>query len=99
MSITVEVRGGNLEKAMRVLKKKVQKAGIIKDLRAKQYFSKPSEIKREKAKERAKVIRKAQKANDEMLGYKYVKALKLKKFRDSMPSVLMLYILLLLGNS
>ena len=30
MSITVEVRGGNLEKAMRVLKKKVQKAGIVK---------------------------------------------------------------------
>ena len=54
MSITVEVRGGNLEKAMRVLKKKVQKAGIVKDIRAKQYFSKPSEIKREKAKERAK---------------------------------------------
>ena len=79
MSITVEVRGGNLEKAMRVLKKKVQKAGIIKDLRAKQYFSKPSEIKREKAKERAKVIRKAQKANDEMLGYKWVKGVKVKK--------------------
>ena len=46
MSITVEVRGGNLEKAMRVLKKKVQKAGIIKDIRNKRYFSKPSEIKR-----------------------------------------------------
>tara|TARA_B100001057_G_scaffold373476_1_gene377909 strand:+ start:2703 stop:2945 length:243 start_codon:yes stop_codon:yes gene_type:complete len=79
VSITVEVRGGNLEKAMRVLKKKVQKAGIVKDLRAKQYFLKPSEIKREKAKERAKVIRKAQKANDEMLGYKYVKGVKVKK--------------------
>ena len=64
MSITVEVRGGNLEKALRVLKKKVQKAGIVKDIRAKQYFSKPSEIKREKAKERFKVIRKAQKANE-----------------------------------
>lgn len=79
MAITVDVRGGNLEKAMRVLKKKVQKAGIVKDLRAKQYFLKPSEIKREKAKERAKVIRKAQKANDEMLGYKYVKGVKVKK--------------------
>ena len=79
MSITVEVRGGNLEKAMRVLKKKVQKAGIIKDIRNKRYFSKPSEIKRAKAKERAKIIRKAQKANDEMLGYKYVKGVKVKK--------------------
>ena len=78
MSITVEVRGGNLEKALRVLKKKVQKAGIVKDIRAKQYFSKPSEIKREKAKERAKVIRIAQKAYDEMLGYKWVIGVKVK---------------------
>ena len=60
MSITVEVRGGNLEKAMRVLKKKVQKAGLVKEARARQYFSKPSEIKREKAKERSKINRKAQ---------------------------------------
>ena len=79
MSITVEVRGGNLEKALRVLKKKVQKAGIVKDIRAKQYFSKPSEIKREKAKERSKVIRKAQKAHDELLGYRWVKGVKVKK--------------------
>ena len=49
MSITVEVRGGNLEKAMRVLKKKIMKAGIIKDIRDKRYYKKPSEIKREKS--------------------------------------------------
>ena len=79
MSITVEVRGGNLEKAMRVLKKKVQRAGIIKIIRDKKYFSKPSEIKREKAKERAKIIRKAQKTNDEMLGYRWVKGVKVKR--------------------
>ena len=46
MSITVEVRGGNLEKAMRVLKKKVQKAGIVKEARDRQYYQKPSEKKR-----------------------------------------------------
>ena len=79
MSITVEVRGGNLEKAMRVLKKKVQKAGILKEYRDKQYYKKPSEIKREKAKERAKVIRKAQKVNDEFMGYRWVKGEKVKK--------------------
>ena len=79
MSITVEVRGGNLEKAMRVLKKKVQKAGLIKTIRDKKYFSKPSEIKREKAKERAKIIKKAQKTNDEMLGYRWVKGVKVKR--------------------
>ena len=79
MSITVEVRGGNLEKAMRVLKKKVQKAGLGKAASARQYFSKPSEIKREKAKERSKIIRKAQKQNDELLGYRWVKGVKVKK--------------------
>jgi len=79
VSITVEVRGGNLEKALRVLKKKVQKAGIIKQTRDKKYFMKPSEIKREKAKERSKIIRKMQKANDEILGYRWVKGVKVKK--------------------
>ena len=79
MSITVEVRGGNLEKAMRVLKKKVQRSGIIQSIKDKKYFMKPSEIKREKAKERSKIIRKAQKANDELLGYRWVKGVKVKK--------------------
>jgi len=79
MSITVEVRGGNLEKALRVLKKKVQKEGIIKNLRDKKYFIKPSQIKREKAKERANIIRKAQKINDEILGYRWIKGVKVKK--------------------
>jgi len=79
VSITVEVRGGNLEKALRVLKKKVQKAGIINQIRDKKYFSKPSEIKRERAKERSKIIRKMQKANDEMLGYRWVKGVKVKR--------------------
>jgi small subunit ribosomal protein S21 len=40
MSITVEVRGGNLEKAMRVLKKKVMKEGLVKELRDRQYYQK-----------------------------------------------------------
>ena len=79
MTITVEVRGGNLEKAMRVLKKKVQKAGLVKEIRARQYFQKPSEIKREKAKARAKLIAKAQRKNDEMLGYTWVKGEKIKR--------------------
>ena len=51
MSIKVEVRNGNLEKAMRVLKKKVLKEGIIQTLKAKQYYEKPSEKKVRKAKE------------------------------------------------
>ena len=68
MSITVQVRQGNLEQAMRVLKKKVQKAGIVKEARERQYFMKPSEKKREVMKTRAITLKKAQKKNDEMLG-------------------------------
>ena len=51
MSITIQVRNGNLEQALRVLKKKSQKAGILKELKARQYFEKPSEKRRRKKKE------------------------------------------------
>jgi len=65
--IEVQVRGGNLEKAMRVLKKKVLKAGIIKEYRDRQYYKKPSEIKREKKKEGIKNYKKAQKLRESRL--------------------------------
>jgi small subunit ribosomal protein S21 len=58
LSITVEVRGGNLEKAMRVLKKKIQKDGLMKEFKDKQYYQKPSEIKREKKKQGIKNYKK-----------------------------------------
>ena len=61
MSIKVEVRNGNLEQAMRVLKKKVLKEGIIRDYRMKSVYEKPSEIKRRKKKEGIANFRKKQK--------------------------------------
>tara|TARA_A100001388_G_scaffold184478_1_gene138428 strand:+ start:845 stop:1054 length:210 start_codon:yes stop_codon:yes gene_type:complete len=69
LTITVEVRKGNLEKAMRVLKKKVQKEGIIKDLRAKQYYEKPSEVRRRKKKEGIKNFKKKMKKLELIRGY------------------------------
>ena len=57
--IEVQVRGGNLEKAMRVLKKKVMKEGIVKEIKRRQFYSKPSEIKREKKKEGIKNYKKS----------------------------------------
>ena len=56
--IEVQVRGGNLEKAMRVLKKKVQKEGIVRELKERQYYRKPSEIKREAKKQGIKNMKK-----------------------------------------
>ena len=51
MGITIEVRNNNIEKALRVLKKKLNKDGLMKEIKARQYYIKPSEKKREKKKE------------------------------------------------
>ena len=51
MSITIQIRNGNVEQALRVMKKKLQKDGFLKELKARQYFEKPSEKKRRKKKE------------------------------------------------
>ena len=64
MAITVEVRHGNVEKAMRVLKKKLLKAGTLREYREKQYYRKPSEIKREKKKQGIKNYKKQQKIRE-----------------------------------
>jgi len=58
LTVVVEVRNGNLEKAMRVLKKKVQREGLLKELRDRQYYVKPSEKKREAKKQGIKNYRK-----------------------------------------
>lgn len=39
-----------MERALRRLKKKLDREGVIRDVRAKRYFEKPSEIKRRKKK-------------------------------------------------
>ena len=69
MTITVEVRGGNLEKAMRVLKKKVQKEGIVKEIKRRQFYAKPSEVKREKKKEGIKNFKKKMAKLERIRGY------------------------------
>ena len=51
MTIEVQVRGNNVEKAMRVLKKKLMKDGLMKELRQRQYYEKPSLKKQRKLKE------------------------------------------------
>ena len=63
--VKIIVKNNNVEQAIRVLKRKVQKAGIIKELRERQYFVKPAEKRREAKKARKKVLYKIQKQNDE----------------------------------
>jgi|TARA_Y100000294_G_scaffold74281_1_gene70010 small subunit ribosomal protein S21 len=59
--ITVEVRNNNVEKALRVLKKKLIKSGQMKELKERQYYQKPSFKKREKKKEGIRRYKKEQK--------------------------------------
>ena len=69
MTINVTVRNGNLEQAMRVLKRKVQKEGLIKELRERQFYKKPSEIRQEKIKEARKNWIKKQKKLEKIRGF------------------------------
>ena len=69
MSITIEVRKGNVEQAMRVLKRKVQKEGLVKELRERQYYEKPSAKKRRKKKENIAYCKKLKKKLERQRGY------------------------------
>tara|TARA_X000000368_G_scaffold361537_1_gene305793 strand:- start:138 stop:347 length:210 start_codon:yes stop_codon:yes gene_type:complete len=69
LSITIEVRKGNVEQAMRVLKRKVQKEGLVKELRERQYYEKPSAKKRRKKKENIANCKKLKKKLERLRGY------------------------------
>ena len=67
--VEVIVRNGNLEKAMRVLKKKVQKEGLLKELKDRQYYQKPSEKKREAKKQGIKNVKKRMAKLERLRGF------------------------------
>lgn len=59
MGLKIEVRNNNVEKAMRILKKKLLKEGVFQLLKMKQHYEKPSDKRVRKAKEmRANFIKK-----------------------------------------
>jgi small subunit ribosomal protein S21 len=43
---TIIVRNNNIEKALRVLKRKAKKDGLLQELKDRQYYQKPSEKRR-----------------------------------------------------
>lgn len=59
--INVRVFNNNVEKAIRVLKKKMLKDGVMKELKQRRYYEKPSEKKLRLKKENIRRWRKAQK--------------------------------------
>ena len=58
MTIEVVVRDNNVDKALRVLKKKLQKDGLFRELRLRQHYEKPSLKKQRKLKESLRRIAK-----------------------------------------
>ena len=54
----VSVRDNNVEQASRVLKKKMQREGIFREMKLRRFFEKPSE---RKAREKAEAIRRCRK--------------------------------------
>jgi small subunit ribosomal protein S21 len=50
-AIQVKVQDNDLEKAMRILKKKIQNDGLFKRLKLKKSYEKPSEFRRRKLRE------------------------------------------------
>ena len=65
----VVVKNGNVERAMRTLKKKLQKEGLLKELKQKQYFEKPSAKKARKKAEGIKRYQRNLKKKMERVGY------------------------------
>ena len=64
--LTVEVRNGDFNFALRKFKKKVAEDGVLQELRQREYYEKPS-IKRAKAKKagRARWLKKIAKENED----------------------------------
>lgn len=58
MLLKVLVRDNNVDQALRVLKKKLQREGVFREMRRRRAFEKPSE---KKARERAEAIRRKRK--------------------------------------
>ena len=58
-TLTVTVQGENVDKALRTLKRRLQKEGVLKDMRSKRFYEKPSVKKKRKQKDAERKRRKA----------------------------------------
>ena len=60
----VEVRHNNVEQALRILKRKTQKEGIIKIAKKKEFYEKPTAKRQRKKKSVQKTLRKLRMKNE-----------------------------------
>ena len=64
--IEVQVRDNNIEQALRVLKKKMQREGIFREMKMRRHFEKPSERRVREDAESQRRWRKLQRKRDMM---------------------------------
>ena len=57
--LQVQVRDNNVEQALRVLKKRLQREGVFREMKLRKYFEKPSE---ERVRRKADAVRRSRKA-------------------------------------
>jgi len=69
LGIRIDVKNNNVEKAMRILKKKLQKDGFFKLIKMKQTYEKPSEKRVRKQKELRANYLKRRKLEIQLRGY------------------------------
>lgn len=67
--VTILVKNGNVDRAMRTLKKKLQKEGVLKELKQRQYFEKPSAKRARKKAEGIKRYQRNERKKIEQRGY------------------------------
>lgn len=64
--VEVEVHNNNVEQAMRILKKRMQREGIFREMKIRRYYEKPSAAnKRKKAESRRRRRKLARKLHDD----------------------------------
>ena len=66
MTLEVRVKNNNVEKAMRQLKKKVMKDGLLKVLKQRQFYEKPSLKKQRLKKESIKRVNKLRRLQERL---------------------------------
>jgi small subunit ribosomal protein S21 len=57
--LNIKVYGNDIEKALKVLKRQLQRAGLFKEIRMKSFYEKPSEKKKRKQREARRKRKKA----------------------------------------
>lgn len=66
--LSVEVRNNDINKALRRFKKMIQEDGLIQEVREREYYEKPSAIrKKAKAAARARHLKSLKKANEKTI--------------------------------